>query len=75
MENNILERIPGFNDKEMADQCQLLYNVVFATYDVKEGRGKNIIIKKEFKHNVPTDVRERIKNSLEYYKKKAKENN
>ena len=49
--------------------CELLRSVVFQTVDTKVGRGKNVRIIKDFKHNTPTDVREQIANSCEHYKK------
>jgi len=66
---DILERNTGFNNEEMWKQCELLKNVVFQTIDTKIGRGKNVKIIQTFKHNTPTEVRDRIANSCEYYKK------
>jgi hypothetical protein len=66
---DILERNSGFNNEEMWKQCELLKSVVFQTIDTKVGRGKNVKIIKSFKHNTPSDVRDRIANSCEHYKK------
>ena len=67
--NEIIERTPGFNNEEMWKQCELLKSVVFQTIQTKSGRGKGVRIVEEFKHNTPSEVRNRIANSCEYYKK------
>lgn len=67
--NEIIERTPGFNNEEMWKQCELLKSVVFQTIQTKSGRGKGVRITEEFKHNTPSEVRNRIANSCEYYKK------
>lgn len=64
----IIERTPGFNNEEMWKQCELLKSVVFQTIQTKSGRGKGVIITEEFKHNTPSEVRNRIANSCEHYK-------
>jgi hypothetical protein len=66
--NEIIERTPGFNNQEMWKQCELLKSVVFQTIQVKSGRGKGVRVIEEFKHNIPSEVRNRIANSCEYYK-------
>lgn len=66
--NEIIERTPGFNNEEMWKQCELLKSVVFQTIQTKSGRGKGVRIVEEFKHNTPSEVRNRIANSCEYYK-------
>jgi len=67
-DKQIIERNLGFNDYEMWKQCELLKKVVCATVDVKVGRGKNVKIVQEYKHNTPTEIRDRIIRSCEYYK-------
>jgi hypothetical protein len=67
MPDNIIERIPGFSNAEMVRHCELLHRVIGVTYDVKEGKGRNIVLRKEYKHNVPNEIRKKIKNSIEYY--------
>ena len=64
----IIERTPGFNNQEMWKQCELLKYVVFQTIQTKSGRGKGVRITEEFKHNMPSGVRNRIANSCEHYK-------
>lgn len=66
---DILERNTGFNNEEMWKQCELLKSVVFQTIETKVGRGKNVRLVQSFKHNTPSEVRDRIANSCEYYKK------
>lgn len=66
---DILERNVGFNNEEMWKQCELLKSVVFQTIETKSGRGKNVRIIQTFKHNTPAEVRDRIANSCEHYKK------
>ena len=65
---DILERNVGFNNQEMWKQCELLKSVVFQTIETKVGRGKNVRIIQTFKHNTPSEVRDRIANSCEHYK-------
>lgn len=67
--NEIIERTPGMNNEEMWKQCELLKSVVFQTIQVKSGRGKGVRITEEFKHDTPSEIRNRIANSCEYYKK------
>lgn len=69
MSMDVLERTLGFSDYEMWKQCELLKSVVSTTIETKTGRGKNVKILKEFKHNVPSENRDRIINSCEHYKK------
>jgi len=66
---DILERNTGFNNKEMWKQCELLKSVVFQTVETKVGRGKNVRIIQSLKHDTPSEVRDRIANSCEHYKK------
>ena len=65
---DILERNSGFNNEEMWKQCELLRSVIFQTIETKVGRGKQVRVLQTFKHDTPTEVRERIVNSCEYYK-------
>ena len=66
---NVFERNLGFNNYEMWKQCELLKSVVFQTIETKVGRGRNVRIIKSFKHDTPSEIRDRISNSCEYYKK------
>lgn len=68
-EIDVFERTLGYNNKEMWDRCELLKSVVCATVESKVGRGKNVKIIHNYKHNTPSEIRERIVNSCEYYKK------
>ena len=66
---DVFERNSGFNNYEMWKQCELLRSVVFQMVETKIGRGKGVRIVKEFKHSTPPEIRQRIVNSCEYYKK------
>lgn len=66
---DVFERNLGFNNYEMWKQCELLKSVVFQTIETKVGRGRNVRIIKSFKHDTPSEIRDRISNSCEYYKK------
>jgi hypothetical protein len=69
MENvDILSRTPGYNNEMMYRQCMILASVVNAKKEVKVGRGKNMTIIQEYKHDTPIEVIERINRSVEYYK-------
>jgi len=65
----IFERNIGFNNKEMYEHCKLLQDTISITEEYKEGRGKNVKILRRFKHDIPSNVRDKINNSCEYYKK------
>ena len=65
----IFEKNSGFNNYEMWKRCELLKNVVCATIETKVGRGKNVRIVKEYKHQTSTECRDKIINSCEHYKK------
>jgi len=66
---DVFERNSGFNNHEMWKQCELLRSVVFQMIETKVGRGKNVRVVRDFKHNTPAEVRQRIINSCEHYKK------
>jgi hypothetical protein len=66
---DVFERNPGFNNYEMWKQCELLRSVVFQMIETKVGRGKSVRVVKSFKHKTPTEIRQRIINSCEHYKK------
>lgn len=66
---DVFERNSGFNNYEMWKQCELLRSVVFQMVETKVGRGKSVRVIKDFKHSTPPEIRQRIINSCEYYKK------
>ena len=68
-QNQIIERNPGFSNYEMLKRCELLHSVVFETIETSSGRGKNVRKILQYKHNTDSEIRQRIKNSCEYYKK------
>ena len=67
---DIFERIPGYSNKMMYEQCMILYRVMFKTDEVKVGHGKKAIIKKVYRYTGASDdsARKMIKKSMEYYK-------
>lgn len=67
-DKEIIERVLGHNNYEMWQKCELLKKVINTTIEVKEGRGKNVRITNKYKHNVPTEVRQKILDSCKYYK-------
>jgi hypothetical protein len=68
MYNNIIERIPGYSNEMMYNQCSLLASVVNKTTEIKIGRGKNVSYVQKLKHNTPKEVINRINESVQYYK-------
>lgn len=68
-EKTIIEKNPGFSNYEMLKHCELLNSVVSQTIETSFGRGKNVRKILQFKHNTDSEIRERIKNSCEHYKK------
>lgn len=66
--DNILERIPGFSNEMMYNQCKLLADIVNKTVEVKQGRGKNIQVKRVLKYNTDPERIAIINNSVEHYK-------
>ena len=65
---DIVPRTLGYSNYMMWQDCERLKKVILATYEVKEGRGKNITTKKVLKHNTPQHIIDKIVNSVEYYK-------
>lgn len=70
----IFERNVGFNNKEMYEHCKLLQDTISITEQYKEGRGRNVKTFSRFKHNIPSEVRDKINNSCEHYKKLMERN-
>ena len=68
-EVDVFKKNIGMNNEEMWKQCELLKSVAFQTIESKSGRGKNVRIVREYKHNIPSEVMDRISNSCEHYKK------
>ena len=65
---DVLDRIASYSNEMMWKQCEILKSIVTMTVEKKSGRGKNVIIIKELKHNTPKEVIDRIVRSCEYYK-------
>ena len=66
---DVLDRIAYYTNEMMWKQCEILKSVVTMTVETKLGRGNNVIITKELKHNTPKEVIDKIVRSCEYYKK------
>jgi hypothetical protein len=67
---NIIDHRFGYTNKMMYEHCLVLYNVLEQSREVKEGRGKAIIVKNEFKYKTSEKERKSIQESLKYYKDK-----
>lgn len=59
---NILKRIPGYDNKMMAEHCESLYRVSLKTKKDKKGKVSR-------KYDIPSDIVDLIKASIDYYKK------
>ena len=64
---DVLPRTVGYSNKEMADRCRRLYEVVTMTTEAKVKRGRETIVMQVPKFYTEPGVIERIKNSIEYY--------
>lgn len=63
----ILPRTEGYSNKEMADRCRILYEVVTMTTEAKVKRGRETVIMRVPKFHTEQVVIDKIKNSIEYY--------
>jgi hypothetical protein len=68
-ELDVFERVAGRTNQEMIDSCQLKLDVLLQHEEVVVGRGKGRHTIKKHKFRIDEDVIERIKRSIEYYKK------
>ena len=66
---NIVERIPGYDNKSMLEYCDTLKSILTKTKDFKTGRGKSVTTIKVPKYRIDEDVLEKLNNSLAYYSK------
>ena len=64
----IIERKLGYTNEMMYNQCLILQGIINKTIDIKVGRGKKSVIKKQLCYDLPTDVVDRINTSVNYYK-------
>lgn len=65
----IFERKPFYSNEMMFKDCERLLKVINEQEEIKTGRGKNIVITYRYKNNTPADIRKRIEDSYEHYKK------
>lgn len=64
---DILPRTEGYSNKEMADRCRRLYEVVTMTTEAKVRKGRETVVMRVPKFYTEQVVIDRIKNSIEYY--------
>jgi len=64
----LIERIYGYYDEQMADRCRGYLSVLSATEIKPLGRGKKGT-REVFKYYQDKDVINKIKNSIDYYQK------
>ena len=67
---DIVKRRPGYNNEMMLDYCETIHRVICLTKKVNRGRGRSAVMVDVPVHDFPEDIKHRIENSLEYYKKK-----
>ena len=72
MNKLIIERVPGFSDKNMYEWCKLLDDTLETTMIVKKGSGKYVKEEEVKKFKADKETVERIKNSMKYYLGKMK---
>lgn len=65
----VFEVINAYSNEMMWKHCELLKDIATMTIETKSGRGRNVIINRIPKHNIPKDIVEKIINSCEHYKK------
>ena len=68
-ELNIIANEYSFTNQMMLDRCLLLKKVISKTKQVKEGRGKNVVVRNKLKYNIGSETIARINNSVSYYRK------
>lgn len=63
----IVQRVLGYSDEMMLEDCKRMLVVLTQTKDVKIGRGRASTTIKTPKYRVDEDIIQKIKNSIEYY--------
>jgi len=63
----IVQRVPGYSDEMMLEDCNRMLMVLTQTKDVKVGRGRASTTIKTPKYRVDEEIIQKIKNSIEYY--------
>ena len=66
---DIFERKPFYSNEMMLRDCEILLKIINEQEEIKTGRGRNIVITKRYKKKTEPDVRKRIEDSYEHYKK------
>ncbi len=69
----IMKRIPGYSDKQMLEQCQRHYDIIFKTVKKKipQGIGKKAVYEDRKAFYLPKHIEDNAIESLEYYKQRA----
>lgn len=63
----IVQRVPGYSDEMMLEDCKRMLRVLTKTREIKIGRGRASTTMKVPKYRVDDEVIQKIKNSIEYY--------
>lgn len=70
---NIVERIPGYDNKSMIDYCETLKRIVTKTKEFKSGSGKSATIKVAPKYREDKEMLQKLNSSIEHYSKSSVE--
>ena len=68
----IIERTSGYSDEMMYQACLTTHNIIFKTYDVTVGRGRNKKVVQRRVYKFTEDVETKSIQSLNYYKERMK---
>ena len=68
--DNLIEHKLGYTNAMMYEHCKVLQNVLSQSKEVKEGRGKAVVTKTQFKYRRDDELRKSVEESLRYYKDK-----
>jgi len=63
----IVQRVPGYSDEMMIEDCKCMLRVLTQTKEMKIGRGRASTTIRVPKYRVDDEVIQKIKNSIEYY--------
>ena len=71
---DIVKRSPGYSDEMMVKDCEIMLKVLTKTKTISYGRGRNRTSMEVPYYRDIDDVVNRIKRSIEYYKRCSLEN-
>jgi hypothetical protein len=69
MKSDIIPLMPGYTNKSMLEYCELLSQVINKTKEETQGRGKTKVLVNIPKYKGDQDVKNRIANSIDHYRK------